>query len=145
MAGFSEEVRVPFDFNNLLSEDLEGVKAFQDAMRYGYMADMTGPMFKHGFVGNVRRVETQVSNFGGNLFCDVIYVDNGMHSGASGGPLFNENGEAVGVITQRAITNVTTAENTMLPIPAGSTIAIGIAPIDYAIKNYQKIKSLNSK
>lgn len=129
MAGYSEEVRLPFDVDKLLSNDFAGVGAFKDAMQRGYMADMTGPLFKQGVVGNIRRVEASNSTNGDSIVCDVMYVDNGMNSGASGGPVLNRHGEAVGVVSQRAITQVDGGKEAMLGVPSGSTLALSLAPL----------------
>ncbi|QTQ33531.1 Peptidase S1, PA clan superfamily [Aromatoleum bremense] len=43
------------------------------------------------------------SGTGERVECDVMYIDNVMNPGASGRPLFNASGEAVGVISQRAV------------------------------------------
>jgi hypothetical protein len=53
MAGFSEELQLPFDVDRILERDVCGAKEFRDAMRTGYMADMMGPLIKSGMIGNV--------------------------------------------------------------------------------------------
>ena len=52
-----------------------------------------------------------------------------MHSGASGGPVINKSGDAVGIITQRAVTSASQKEAPSLSIPSGSTVAISIQPL----------------
>lgn len=129
MAGFSEEVRFPFEVDKMLPHDFNGVGAFRIAMEKGYMADMTGPLFKRGFVGNILRIVAQNTSAGEQVECDVMYIDNSMHTGASGGPVFNERGDAVGVVSQRAMTEVDTGKEAMLKVPSGSTVAISLAPL----------------
>lgn len=129
MAGYSEEVELPFRVDKLLAEKAPGAQAFRDAIHKGYMADMTGPLFKRGVVGNIRRIVAENSAAGERLECDVMYIDNAMNPGASGGPLFNRNGEAVGVISQRAVTAVDGGKETMLKVPSGCTVAISLAPL----------------
>lgn len=131
MAGFSEEVRLPFDFDKLLPHNFEGVPVFRAAIQRGYMADMTGPLFKRGFVGNIRRVVAENASASEQVECDVFYIDNSMNTGASGGPVFNLRGEAVGVVSERAITEVDKGENAMLKVPSGSTLAVSLAPLRY--------------
>lgn len=131
MAGYSEEVELPFRVDQLLVSDFPGAQAFRDAMHKGYMADMTGPLFKRGVVGNIRRVVAENSATGDRIECDVIYVDNAMNSGASGGPLFNSKGEAIGVISQRAVTAVDAGKEAMLKVPSGCTVAISLAPLQH--------------
>ncbi|AXV74736.1 serine protease (plasmid) [Ralstonia solanacearum] len=131
MAGYSEEVELPFQVDTLLRRETQGVQAFHEAMSTGYMADMMGPLFKRGVVGNIRRIVADGTNSGDRVDCDVLYVDNAMHPGASGGPLFNANGEAVGVVSQRAVTSVDSGKQEMLPIPSGCTVAVSLAPLEY--------------
>jgi Trypsin-like peptidase domain len=127
MAGFSEEVRLPFDVNKLLPADFPGVGAFRSAMEKGYIADMTGPMFKQGYVGNISRVIAQNTTSADQVECDLMYIDNSLHYGASGGPVFNECGDAVGVVSQRAVTGVDTGKEAFR-VPSGSTLAVSLAP-----------------
>lgn len=134
MAGYSEEVRLPFEVDKLLLDDFVGVGAFRDAMQKGYMADMMGAMFKRGVVGNIRRVSASNSKAGDELVCYVMYIDNGMHPGASGGPIFNRSGEAVGLVSQRAITRVDAGREAMLGVPSGSTLGISLAPLIHVAK-----------
>jgi hypothetical protein len=129
MAGYSEEVSLPFRVDALLQRDFPGADAFHEAMNKGYMADMMGPLFKRGVVGNIRRIVAENTGTGDRVECDVLYVDNAMHPGASGGPLFNVSGEAVGVVSQRAVTSVNSGKEGMLPVPSGCTVAVSLAPL----------------
>ena len=117
-----------------LANDLAGADIFRSAMQKGYMADMTGPLFKRGVIGNIRRIVAENTTAGEQVECEVMYVDNVMNAGASGGPLFNANGEAVGVISQRAVTAVDTGKEAMLKVPSGCTIALSLAPLRYVSK-----------
>lgn len=128
MAGFSEELELPFNVDRLLQHDYPGALKFREAMRTGYMADMTGPLMKQGSVGNSRRIVAENTQTGDRIECDVMYIDNAMHQGASGGPLVNENGEAVGVVSQRAVTRVDVGEE-KVRVPSGCTVAISLAPL----------------
>jgi hypothetical protein len=129
VAGYSEELKLPFDVAKELSPDQQGVKEFLEAMSKGYMADMTGPLIKQGHVGNLRRIVAQNTEQGVSVECDVMYIDNSMHSGASGGPVFNERGEAIGLLSQRATTQVEMGVQGKLSVPSGCTIAISLAPL----------------
>ncbi|MGF6739579.1 S1 family peptidase [Paraburkholderia atlantica] len=130
MAGYSEELRLPFDVDRLLSPATEGADTFRAAMEKGYQADMTGPLFKQGHIGNIRRIVAGGSH--GTLECDVMYIDNAMHTGASGGPLFNERGEAIGILSQRAVTTVDVGKEGNTRVPSGSTVAISLLPLRFA-------------
>lgn len=134
MAGYSEELELPFKFDKLLGEETNGVRSFKEAMNTGYMADMMGPLFKRGIVGNIRRIVAENTTSGDRVCCDVMYIDNAMHPGASGGPLFNSSGEAIGVVSQRAVTAVDSGQKGMLPIPSGCTIAVSLAPLELVQK-----------
>lgn len=126
LAGYSDELELPFQIERKINKDTEGATEFLAAMQTGYTADMTGPLIKRGIVANLRRVEASGSH---SIKCDVFYVDNGMHSGASGGPVVNASGCAVGLITQRAITSASQSENPDLSVPSGSTVCISFAPL----------------
>lgn len=134
MAGYSEEVELPFKVDTLLRRETTGAQAFHEAMSKGYMADMVGPLFKRGVVGNIRRISAENTASGDRVDCDVLYVDNAMHPGASGGPLFNANGEAIGVVSQRAVTSVDSGNQGMLPIPSGCTVAVSLASLDHVAR-----------
>ncbi|MFN3238084.1 MAG: trypsin-like peptidase domain-containing protein [Pseudomonadales bacterium] len=83
LAGYSDELDVPFGIQDKLQGAINGASDFFKAMDMGYQADMTGPMIKRGVVGNIRRIIASGSRA---IECDVFYVDNGMHSGASAAP-----------------------------------------------------------
>ncbi|MCA8275739.1 serine protease [Burkholderia sp. AU30280] len=129
MAGYSEELSVPFSVDRLLSPTAKGADAFKAAMEKGYMADMTGPLIKQGHVANLRRIVASVASR--NLECDLVYIDNAMHPGASGGPLINERGEAIGVLSQRAVTAVDGGKDGMIKVPSGCTVAISLLPLKF--------------
>ncbi|WP_175832272.1 S1 family peptidase [Burkholderia cenocepacia] len=131
MAGYSEELSAPFGVDRLLSPTTKGADAFKAAMEKGYMADMTGPLIKQGHVANLRRMVANVA--GRNLECDLAYVDNAMHPGASGGPLVNERGDAIGVLSQRAVTAVDGGKDGTIKVPSGCTVAISLLPLQFFV------------
>jgi hypothetical protein len=133
MAGFSEEVELPFNVDRLLQHDFPGASEFREAMRTGYMADMSGPLIKQGIVGNLRRIVAENSQSGDHIACDVMYIDNAMHYGASGGPVVNGLGEAVAVVSQRAVTRVDVGEE-KVRVPSGCTLAISLAPLLHIVR-----------
>lgn len=95
------------------------------------MADMTGPLIKHGHVGNLRRIAAENTNAAERIECDVMYIDNSMHSGASGGPIVDENGDVVAMITKRSITSASQSRYPGLEVPSGCTIGLGLQPLLY--------------
>jgi len=135
MAGYSEEVELPCNLDALLNHETRGVKEFREAMNKGYMADMMGPLFKRGVVGNISRIVAGNDETGDHIESDVFYVDNGMHPGASGGPVFDATGFAVGVVSQRAVTTVDSGRDP-LAIPSGCTVALSLAPLAHVQKVY---------
>jgi len=78
------------------------------------------------YVGNIRRIFADDNSQNIKIETDVFYIDNGMHSGASGGPIVNEEGVALGVLTQRAITSAHQSNNSELKVPSGSSIGISL-------------------
>jgi Trypsin-like peptidase domain len=131
VAGYSDELVLPFQFEKLLSKTTNGVPAYLEAMEKGYMADMTGPLIKQGHIGNVRRIIAEDTKAGDRVECDFMYIDNSMHSGASGGPVVNANGDAVGVITKRAVTYASQEHYPKLEVPSGCTVGLGLQPLLY--------------
>lgn len=129
IAGYSDELDIPFSVEKIIDRKGQGVPEFLDAMSKGYMADMTGPMIKRAVIGNHRVVNVSDFSSNINLICDIFYLDNAIHSGASGGPMINKSGDAVGLITQRAITSASQREAPSLSVPSGSTIAISLQPL----------------
>lgn len=126
IAGFSDELHVSFGLEKLMKNETLGVNEFHSAMEKGYMADMMGALIKRAVVGNARKIESTNTSENLRVTTDSLYLDNGMHSGASGGPLVNKEGVAVGVITQRAITNASQSSDPNLKVPSGSTICISL-------------------
>ncbi len=126
LAGFSDEIELPFMLQTLIKKGTPGLKEFSEAMKKGYDADMMSLMIKRGIVGNVKRGIFESKSLISPIELDIFYVDNGIHSGASGGPVVNKNGVAVGIITERAITKVPFEETPNLKVPSGSTMGISL-------------------
>jgi hypothetical protein len=134
LAGYSEELELPVKVDKLLPPDMHGLSEFIDAMHKGYMADMTGPLIKLGYIGNLRRIVAQNTQIGEQVECDVMYVDNSIHTGASGGPVFDEYGNAIGVISQRSTTIIEAGKAGKVSVPSGCTVAISLAPLRYVAR-----------
>ncbi len=129
LAGYSDELSVPFNLDRIVDSKHPGMAEFLGVMESGYMADMTGPMVKRAVIGNHRRFHASNTDQNVKIDGDILYMDNGIHIRASGGPIVNEDGEAVGVITQRAITSASYSANVDLKVPSGSTIGISVQPL----------------
>lgn len=128
-SGYSDELELPFQVDRLLKPETAGAKEFFEAMQRGYRADMTGPMIKRGVVGNVRRICTSEVATNTEIECEVFYIDNSIHSGASGGPIVNNKGLAVGVIVERATTSASQSADPSLLVPSGATVGLGLQTI----------------
>ena len=94
------------------------------------MADMMGPLIKRAVVANHRRIHAGSSTQKIKLEVDLFYLDSGVNSGASGGPVVNEKGEAIGLITQRAVTSASQEAAPGLKVPAGATVALSLHPME---------------
>ena len=127
VAGYSDEINIPFSIEKIIDPKSFGADKFIKAIKEeGYLADMTGPIIKQGYVGNIRRIFANDISQNIQIETDVFYIDNGMHSGASGGPIVNEEGVALGVLTQRAITPAHQSTDSQLTVPSGSSIGISL-------------------
>lgn len=129
LAGFSDEVELPFSFEKLFKPGTPGVDVFRAAMSKGYDADMLSLMIKSGMVGNIRSFGFDSSTTDQAVRGEIFYVDNGTHAGASGGPVVNKQGVAVGLISQRAITPLPYRNNPELAVPSGSTVCLSLQPL----------------
>lgn len=126
LAGFSEEIALPFSVERIIDPAAKGMADFRDAMSKGYSAEMMSLMLKRGVVGNTRGFEFSSSTTGYSVQGDIFYVDNGMNPGASGGPVVDSVGDAIGFISQRALTSVATVDHPELNVPAGSTLCLSL-------------------
>lgn len=140
ISGFSDDLSLPFNIDRISKKDFPGVQDFLSVMKKGYMADMMGPLIKKATVGNHRKIVAEDSIQEITVEVDLFYLDNGVNSGASGGPVVNEDGEAIGIISQRAITSASQKAAPDLKVPAGATIALSLLPIN-AIHKIMKKKA----
>jgi hypothetical protein len=128
IAGFSDEAYPPFAFPQRLKPSLEGFPALMAARHgAGFDVDLGLLLVKSGIVA---------SSFGytfggkkGEVKGHTFFVDNGLHSGASGGPVVDAAGEVFGVVTERSVTRLGHGPQPDLLVPAGSTHALTIEPL----------------
>jgi hypothetical protein len=121
--GYSDEVEFPFLLDRHLPSNTEGMDIYKRALATGVEKRLTGPIIKRGTVGNLIVGEAK-GDSKGVLKQTLFYLDNQVHSGASGGPIVDCNGIARGVISKRMMTRSGDAE-----VPAGSTLGIGLDPL----------------
>jgi len=134
MAGFPTEADSPFGFHRHL--DLSNpVYSRPDHQTPRKLKDMKCRLLiKSGMIGVSDEASFNHDNSSEKFLATCYYIDNGMHDGASGGPVINNHGELVATITMRALTTVSHLElkEPNIAIPSGSTIAIS----SYSILNY---------
>jgi hypothetical protein len=123
IAGFSEEIKLPFNFDRSIDRQAVGAADFLRAMRLGYEAQMGSLMIKSGIVGNVRSFEASSSETTESVAGDIFYIDNSLHFGASGGPVVTASGDVIGIVSERAVTDASNADQ-ILKVPSGSALAI---------------------
>lgn len=126
MAGYPDDMELPLSISKS-SLTPEAYKKFNGKQLEN--ASQMLLMIKSGMVGHVKNFTLDDINkkirFEGTSF----FIDNELHSGASGGPVINSLGEVLGIISQRAITSVAYEETPKLKVPSGSTIAISARTI----------------
>lgn len=119
MAGFPDDMELPFNLDVEIDEKQQGN---QDLKKQFIFLRNQLLMIKSGMVGFVNGFVLTDGNL--RLEGEFLYVDNELHSGASGGPVVNENAEIIGIITKRAMTSNSSSETPNLKVPSGSTLAI---------------------
>lgn len=127
MAGYPDELEPPLLFERKLDRRSEPYQKSDDDIERELEKSREQLMIKSGMIGHSSDAKfTPQDDAGWELRINVFYVDNAMHSGASGGPVVNRSGEVVGLITKRAVTQVSypDLEDPKKEVPSGSTLAI---------------------
>lgn len=120
MSGYPDDIELPFSFDRHLDMEHPESKGLDRNIEIAKQL----LMIKSGMIGQKFLVTFSDSNIKKTISGEVMYIDNVMHSGASGGPVINNYGELIGIILQRAITSVPYEETPSLKVPSGSTLAI---------------------
>jgi len=120
-AGYSDEVELSYAFDR--GGRYEGMDVFRRQIVTGIKERIAGPIIKRATIGNIR--EMQWTN-GDKLALkqSIFYLDNSIHSGASGGPIVCTDGTVRGLISKRTMTKAGEAV-----VPAGSTLGVGLEPL----------------
>jgi len=121
--GYSDEVEFPFLVDRQLSPTTEGLNVFRRALCTGIQGRAAGPIIKRGTVGNVTEFRAGLSEQH-LINQSVFYLDNQIHSGASGGPIVSRDGMVQGIISKRMMTVAGD-----VAVPAGSTLGVGLEPL----------------
>lgn len=139
MAGFPDEMEPPLRFTEAVDPGNPGFRdsAEETAEKIRKVGQI--PMVKSGMVGYSDSVKVDLDGSGSRVFdVGVYYVDNAMHSGASGGPVVDLSGKALGTITHRAVTKVPfpELEEPNKDVPSGSALAVATYTLVDAINNW---------
>lgn len=128
MAGFPDELEFPLLINKKI--DRKHLNKVQSKKQVDKNLDYLQGMLimqKSGMIGfSEDLVIDPQKGDGFKLNIGINYIDNAMHSGASGGPVVNNECKVVGVITKRAVTGISypDLDNPNQEIPSGSTLSI---------------------
>lgn len=122
IAGYSEETPFVFDFDKIIGKSVPDNQLNQYKIQLGFMKP---PTFKSGILSHKASL-----HLNGNISIksEIYHIDNGMHSGSSGGPIINSTGEFVGIITHRAMISLKVlVEDQLIDLhtPSGNTYGIG--------------------
>lgn len=127
MAGFPDELEPPLSITSAINEEFSPIKDDPETLKRA-TERLTQPlMVKSAMVGNVAYLTIDPDGTSNReLEIGTYYLDNVMHSGASGGPVVDERGLALGTITKRAVTKVPFPElsEPNKEVPSGSALAI---------------------
>lgn len=126
-AGYSDELSAPFQLDELIPGGKVTLNQIAQSAHTGYLADLGGPIIKRGVIGNIIRGEAKIGSK--EFHIELFYIDNSIHSGASGGPVCNVHGEAIGIITKRSVTSASQEAAPNIVVPSGCTIGIGLQPL----------------
>jgi hypothetical protein len=118
MAGFPDDMELPFSFDARLDPDNPEYNSQQVNLRIARQL----LMIKSGMIGQRSGVRFSAGSI--TLAGEVMYIDNEMHTGASGGPVVDVDLRIVGIMTKRAITSVAFKETPDMRVPSGSTVAL---------------------
>jgi hypothetical protein len=118
MGGFSDEIELPYHVNQ------EKLK-LPRGLSLPPVEEIISPLLiKSGMVGYVSKMNLTDKKLGFETEGEYIYIDNAMHSGSSGGPVIDENCQLIGIILQRAMTDLDYENTPGLRVPSGCTVAI---------------------
>lgn len=135
MAGFPDELESPLRWTEAINYEYPSIKEKADETKRNVERINQQLMIKSGMIGNVGDLSIDPDGTGQKtLEVGYYYVDNVMHSGASGGPVINLQGLVIGTLSQRAVTTVPfpELEEVNKEIPSGSAMAISAFTImDY--------------
>lgn len=123
MAGFSDDIRLPLEFDSALNRQHPQVRSQLPILEvFGRQLMVRSGMIGHITGLNVNDRSNNVERKGAEM-----YIDNVLHAGASGGPVIDGAGRLIGIITMRAMTDVPYEDTPKLRVPSGA--AVGLSPL----------------
>lgn len=124
MAGYPDDMELPFLLDQIINQK---DRTNEPVILQMSSVKQTTLMIKSGMIGHIRHIT--LTDGQQSIEPDHFYIDNQLHSGASGGPVVDQTGKVKGIITQRAITSVPFEKTPDLKVPSGSTIAVSAKTI----------------
>lgn len=127
MAGFPDELETPLLWTKAINHEYPPIKEAAEETKK--IVERVGQllMVKSGMIGHASNISIDPDGSGSKVLeVGVYYIDNAMHSGASGGPVVDERGMVIGMISKRAVTTVPfpELENPNKELPSGSAMAV---------------------
>jgi CBS domain-containing protein len=122
MAGFPDELELPFTLDRSIDMSHPTLRDQRDHLLRTLKIVRRLLMIKSGMIGNQLLFAMRDPSI--EIKGAVFYVDNVMHSGSSGGPVVTTDGQIVGVISKRAVTDASSEKLTELAVPSGSAVAV---------------------
>jgi hypothetical protein len=127
MAGYPDELEPPLLWTKAINYDYEPIKeSIEESRKIAERMEQL-IVVKSGMIAHSNYVSLDPDGTGAKVLdIYVYYVDNVMHSGSSGGPVVNAQGEVIGIITTRAVTKVSwpDLQNPNKEVPSGSALAV---------------------
>ena len=127
LAGFPDEMRLPFDFDTLLNyrhPDMTAKKRVQLELSKNQL------LIKSGMIGCVHSITLEDSEKAFKAQGEIYWIDNASHYGASGGPVVGMDGSVIGIICQRGDTSAGSSDIPELRVPSGSSLALSPRLVD---------------
>jgi V8-like Glu-specific endopeptidase len=123
MVGYSEETPDYIDYQKIIQSQymkLNQQQRFENDIMRG---SLKPPTYKSGIVSHTTHF--YIGN--PSTHYQIIHMDNGVHSGMSGGPVINSEGRLIGVITQRTVIKANVSSEGKIytfEVPSGNSIGL---------------------
>jgi len=139
VGGFPEDISMPFSVDKCIKyEMIKGFTCIESTKKQLELFNRF-LMVKKAIISNCFPFQMRGSGF--QINGSIFYFDNAMHRGGSGGPILNEKGELLGIISERAVIELNYEDSVKGKIPSGSGWAISCDPIFQYISQQSNICS----